>query len=100
MFKDKTLAQINHRRIADSSPNLFLAQSSLGKSLINCVYAISTILITLVDLVRFSLLNRPFYSCVLSYLAMNASEAGGELALIRTSLLFSCKCKLVSIRAT
>ena len=36
-------------------------------------------------------MNRPFYSCVLSYLAMNASEAGGDLALIQTSLLFSCK---------
>ena len=44
--------------------------------------------------------NRPFYCCVLSYLAMNASEAGGDLALIQTSLLFSCKCKLVSIRTT
>ena len=43
--------------------------------------------------------NRPFYSCVLSYLAMNASEAGGDLALIH-SLLFSCKCKLISIRTT
>ena len=42
--------------------------------------------------------NRPFYSCVLSYLAMNASEAGGDHALIQTSLLFSCKCQLVSIR--
>ena len=41
--------------------------------------------------------NRPFYSCVLSYLATNASEAGVELALIQTSLLFSCKCQLVSI---
>ena len=30
--------------------------------------------------------NRPFYSCVLSYLAMNASEAGGDFALIQTSL--------------
>ena len=38
-----------------------------------------------------SLLNRPFYSCELSYLAMNASEAGGDLVLIETSLLFSCK---------
>ena len=47
-----------------------------------------------------SLFNRPFYSCVLSYLAMNASEAGVELALIQTSLLFSCKCQLVSIRTT
>ena len=36
-------------------------------------------------------INRPFYSCVLRYLAMNASEAGGDLALIETSLLFSCK---------
>ena len=44
--------------------------------------------------------NRPFYSCVLSYPAMNASEAGGDLALIQTSLLFSCKCQLVSIRTT
>ena len=34
----------------------------------------------------------------LSYLAMNASEAGGDLALIQTSLLFSCKCTLVSVR--
>ena len=38
-----------------------------------------------------ALMNRPFYSCVLSYLAMNASEAGGDLALIQTSLLFICK---------
>ena len=45
-------------------------------------------------------LNRPFYSCVLSYLAMNASEAGGDLVLIQTSLLFSCKCQVVSIRTT
>ena len=44
--------------------------------------------------------NRPFYSCVLSYLAMNTSEAGGDLALIQTSLPFSCKCNLVSIRTT
>ena len=44
--------------------------------------------------------NRPFYSRVLSYLAMNASEAGGDLALIQTCLLFSCKCQLVSIRTT
>ena len=43
-------------------------------------------------------LNRTFYSCVLSYLAMNAWEAGGDLALIQTSQHFSCKCKLVSIR--
>ena len=46
------------------------------------------------------IVNRPFYSCVLSYLAMNASEVGVELALIQTSLFFSCKCKLVRIRTT
>ena len=37
---------------------------------------------------------------MLSYLAMNASEAGGDLAFIQTSLLFSFnmfKCQLVSI---
>ena len=44
--------------------------------------------------------NRPFYSFELSYLAMNASEDGGDLVLIQTSLLFSCKCQLVSIRTT
>jgi len=44
--------------------------------------------------------NRPFYSCVLSYLALIASEAGADLALIQTSLLFSFKCQLVSIRTT
>ena len=33
-------------------------------------------------------LNRPFDSYVLSYLAMNASEAEVDLALIQTSLLF------------
>ena len=44
--------------------------------------------------------NRPFYSCMLSHLAMNASEAGVDLALIQTSLLFSCRCKLVSITTT
>ena len=42
--------------------------------------------------------NKPFYSCVLSYPTMNANEAGG--ALIQTSLLFSCKCQLVSKRTT
>ena len=41
--------------------------------------------------------NMPFYSCVLSYLAMNASEAGGDLALIQSSQLFSCKCQLVRV---
>ena len=44
--------------------------------------------------------NRPFYRCVLSYLAMNAREAEVDLALIQTSLLFSCKYNLVSIRTT
>ena len=40
----------------------------------------------------------PFYSCVLSVLAWIESEAGVDLVLIETSLLFLCKCKLVSIR--
>ena len=31
---------------------------------------------------------------------MTTSEAGGDLVLIQTSLLFSCKCQLVSIRTT
>ena len=44
--------------------------------------------------------NRPFFSCVLSYLSINTSEAGGDLALKQTSLLFLCKCHLVSIRTT
>ena len=44
------------------------------------------------------MLNRPFYSCVLSVLAWIESEAGVDLVLIETSLLFLCKCKLVSIR--
>ena len=44
--------------------------------------------------------NRSFHSFVPSYPAMNASEAGGDLALIQTSQLFSCKCQLVSIRTT
>ena len=44
--------------------------------------------------------NRPLYSCVLSDLAMNASETGGDLVLIQTPLLFSCKCQVVSIRTT
>ena len=42
--------------------------------------------------------NRPFYSCALSVLAWIESEAGVDLVLIETSLLFLCKCKLVSIR--
>ena len=42
--------------------------------------------------------NRPFYSCVLSVLAWIESEPGVDLVLIETSLLFLCKCKLVSIR--
>ena len=29
--------------------------------------------------------NSSFYNCVLSYLAINASEAGGDLVLIQTS---------------
>ena len=38
---------------------------------------------------RTKIVNRPFYCCVLSYLwPIIASEAGGDLALIQTSLLF------------
>ena len=44
-------------------------------------------------------LNRPFYSCVLSELALIGSEAGGDLVFRQTSLLFVCKCKLVSTRS-
>ena len=44
--------------------------------------------------------NRPFCSCMLSYLAMNASEAGGDHGFIQTSLLYSFKWKLFSIRKT
>ena len=44
--------------------------------------------------------NRPFYSCCLVTWPVNTSEAGVDLALIQTSLLFSFKCQLVSIRAT
>ena len=43
-----------------------------------------------------ALKNRPIYGSMLSYLATNASEAGGDLALIQTSQLFSCKCQVVS----
>ena len=43
-------------------------------------------------------MNRPFHSCVLSVLAWIESEAEADLVLIETSLLFLCKCKLVSIR--
>ena len=35
--------------------------------------------------------NRPFYSCVLRNLAINASEVGDDLVLIQTSLLLLCK---------
>ena len=42
--------------------------------------------------------NRPFYSCVLSVLAWIESETGVDLVLIETSLLFLCKCELVSTR--
>ena len=48
----------------------------------------------------FKKLDRPFYSSVLSYLAMNAREAGGDLVLIQTSKLLLCKCQLISIRTT
>ena len=43
-------------------------------------------------------LNTPFYSCVLGCLALNESEAGGDLVLMETSLLFLCKFLLISMR--
>ena len=36
-------------------------------------------------------LYRPFYSCRLSDLALNGSEAGVDVVLIQTSLLLLCK---------
>ena len=35
--------------------------------------------------------NRPFYSSMLSDLALVGSEGGGDLVLIQTSVLFICK---------
>ena len=46
MCKGKISAQINPWHVFDFSSDIFLVQSSLGKSLIYCV--ISTILVTLV----------------------------------------------------
>ena len=44
------------------------------------------------DALAFSVtMNRPFYSCVLGVLAWIESEAGVDLVLIETSLLFLCK---------
>ena len=43
------------------------------------------------------ILYSPFYSCVLSDLALSESEAGVDFALIQTSVLFRCKPKLFSI---
>ena len=42
--------------------------------------------------------NGPFYNCVLSDLALDWKRGWVDLALIETSLLFICRCKLVSIR--
>ena len=44
--------------------------------------------------------NRRFYRSCSVTRPMNTSEAGNDLALIPTSVLFSFKCQLVSIRAT
>ena len=38
-----------------------------------------------------------FFSCLLSDLALDWKQGWGDLALIQTSLLFICKCELVSI---
>ena len=44
--------------------------------------------------------NRPFYSCGSVTRPINGSEAVGDLVLKQTSLLFLCKCRLVSITTT
>ena len=44
--------------------------------------------------------NRPFYSCGSVTRPMNGSEAAGDFVLIQSSLLFLCKCRLVSIATT
>ena len=44
--------------------------------------------------------NRPFYSCGSVTRPMNGSEAAGDFVLIQSSLLFLCKCRLVSITTT
>ena len=46
---------------------------------------------------RYFELNSPFYSCVPSDMALSGGEAGVDLVLIQTLLLFICKCKLVSM---
>ena len=49
---------------------------------------------------RLPQLNRPFYSCGSVTRPMNGSEAAGDFVLIQSSLLFLCKCRLVSITTT
>ena len=44
-----------------------------------------------------TLIDHAFYSCGRVTRPMNGSEAAGDLVLIQTSLLFFCKCRLVSI---
>ena len=39
----------------------------------------------------------PFYSCVLSYVADECKQAGSDFALMKTALLYSFKCQLVSM---
>ena len=41
--------------------------------------------------VKLIVCNSPFYSCVLSDLALAESEAGVDLVLIQTSLFFICR---------
>ena len=48
----------------------------------------------------FSVQNRPFYSCGSVTRPMNGSEAAGDFVVIKSSLLFLCKCRLVSITTT
>ena len=42
--------------------------------------------------------NESLLNCAFTVLLLNASEAGGDITWIQISLLFSLKCKLVSIR--
>ena len=45
-------------------------------------------------------LNRPFFSCGSVTRPMNGSEVASDFVLTQSSLLFLCKCRLVSITTT
>ena len=94
-----TFGHVTHLDQSHTSKKIWWIINSGGTDPQNFISGLFNML-CLINLNLIMILNRPFYSCVLSYLAMNASEAGGDLALIRTSLLFICKWQLVSIRTT